>query len=209
MIAEQLELPNIINPRLEDWKLKIGYDNYTTSPREDSNIGEILCMPNRYISNELELPYEYYEKFKGIRIPSEIEDMLSKLGYIHERICIYDHSGVSIYLGNPCCKWDSGIVGWYCVPKSRIREEFGAKRVSKKLEKRVREIMGYEIKTYSNWYNGDVFYYELYKNGELIDSCSGFVADSREDALNDFMAYLPDELTDNFTKEELLSMSEE
>ena len=65
-----------------------------------------------------------------------------------------------------------------------------------------------EIRTYDNWINGNVYYYELYKNGELIDSCSGFIADSKEDAMDDFMAYFPNELTDNFTKEELLQLSQ-
>lgn len=204
--TEQLELPNIINQRLEDWELKIGYDEFSDSPRKDCNIGKILCLPNRYIENELELPYEYNEKFKESRNLIEIEEMLTKLGYIHERISVYDHSGVSIYLGSPCCRWDSGYIGWYVVDKKQYRENNNKKRISKKDLEHIDKIMQSEIETYNNWINGNVYFYELYKNGELIDSCSGFIADSKEDALEDFMAYLPDELTNNFTKEELLNL---
>lgn len=208
MIAEQLELPNIINQKLEDWQLKIGYDDCSESPRNDCNIGQILCLPNRYINNELELPYEYNEKFKESRNLNEIEEMLTKLGYIHERICVYDHSGVRVYLGSPCCRWDSCHIGWYVVDKKQYRENNNKKRISKKDLRLIDEIMQSEIRTYNNWINGNVYYYELYKNGELIDSCSGFIADSQEDALDDFMAYFPNELTDNFTKEELLQLSQ-
>lgn len=206
---EQLELPNIINQKLEDWQLKIGYDEYSESPREDCNIGKILCLPNKYIKNELELPYEYNEKFKESRNLNEIEDMLTKLGYIHERICIYDHSGVQVYLGSPCCRWDSGYIGWYVIHKNDIKFQCGGtKRISKKQIKDCLEIMKSEIRAYNNWINGNVFWYELYKNGKLIDSCSGFIADNQEDALEDFMVYFPNELTDNFTKEELLQLSQ-
>lgn len=208
---EQLELPNIINQKLEDWQLKIGYDDCLESPRKDYNIGKILCLPNKYIKNELELPYEYNEKFEKSRNLHEIEEMLTKLGYIHERICVYDHSGVSIYLGTPCCRWDSGYIGWYVVDKKQYREDHKIKRISKKELKNIDEIMQSEIKTYNNWINGNVFWYELYKNGKVIDSCGGFIADSEEDAIKDIYesGYLDSDFTDSFTLEELLKMAKE
>lgn len=208
MNAEQLELPNIINPRLEDWKLKIFYDDCCDNPREWCNIGEILCFPNRYLKSELPLSDSYDEKFRYSRSFKEIEDMLDKLGYIHERICVYDHSGVRVYLGSPCCQWDSGYVGWYCVSRERIREEYGVKRVSKNLLKKVREVMESEINTYSNWLEGNVFGFELYKNGELIDSCSGFIADYMDEAIKDMIEHLTPEFTNSFSEQEILNMTE-
>ena len=207
---EQLELPNIINQKLEDWQLKIGYDEYSESPRKDYNIGKILCFPNKYIKNELELPYEYDEKFKESRNLNEIEEMLTKLGYIHERICVYDHSGVSIYLGTPCCRWDSCYIGWYCVSREEVKKQYGVKRLVKQRVNKVKKLMNTEIRTYNNWINGNVYWYELSKNGEVIDSCGGFIADSQEDAIKEIYesGYLDSDFTNSFTLEEVIKMAE-
>lgn len=208
--TEQLELPNIINQRLEDWELKIGYDEYSDSPRgcHFYNTGKILCFPNKYIKNELELPYKCNKKFKEYRSRIEIEEMLTKLGYIHERISVYDHGGVSIYLGSPCCSWDSCYIGWYVVDKKQYREDHKIKRISKKELEHIDKIMQSEIRTYNNWINGNVYYFELYKNGESIDYYSGFIADSQEDAIKDIYksGYLGSEFTNSFTLEEVIQM---
>ena len=209
MKPEQLELPNIINQKLEDWELKVEYDECSDSPRGYYNIGKILCLPNKYIDNELDLPYEYDEKFKESRNLNEIEEMLTKLGYIHERICVYDHSGVSIYLGSPCCRWDSGYIGWYVVDKKQYREDHKIKRISKKELRFIDEVMQSEIRTYNNWINGNVYWYELCKNGEVIDSCCGFIADSKEDAIKDMIDHLPQEFTNSFSEQEIIKMAEE
>lgn len=210
MKPEQLELPNIINQKLEDWQLKIGYDECIDSPRNYFNIGKILCLPNKYIKNELELPYEYDEKFKESRNLNEIEEMLTKLGYIHERICVYDHSGVSIYLGTPCCRWDSGYIGWYCVSREEVKEQYGLERLVKQRVNKVKKLMNTEIRNYNNWINGNVYWYELYKNGKLIDHCGRVIADDEEDAIKKIYesGFLDSDFTNSFTLEELLKMVE-
>ena len=136
--------------------------------------------------------------------------MLTKLGYIHERICVYDHSGVSIYLGTPCCRWDSCYIGWYCVSREEVKKQYGVKRLVKQRVNKVKKLMNTEIRTYNNWINGNVYWYELSKNGEVIDSCGGFIADSQEDAIKEIYesGYLDSDFTNSFTLEEVIKMAE-
>lgn len=206
---EQLELPNIINSRLENWELKIYYDRDSESPREWCNIGQFLVKPNSYINNELQLSSEYECVLKyGTR--TEIEKLLDALGYIYQPVTIYSHSGVRIYLGEPCCRWDSAIVGYYVIHKDELKTQFNSKRISKKQIKRAFEIMDSEVETFSNWVEGNVYQFQLYKNGEFVDSCSGFIAESEDDAVKQMVdsGCLCPEFTESFTMEEIVNMAE-
>jgi hypothetical protein len=202
----QLELPLVIDLSKENWELEIAYDQYTDSPRDWDNLGEILCRNNRYMSNELRLDSKYDDIFANGTM-EDIERLLDKLGYFHERISVYDHSGVSIYLGKPCCRFDSCYIGLYVVSKERVKKEYDKKRISRKLQNKVKEIMKGEIDTFSNWLDGNVFSYTLSKNGEEIDSCGGFIADCSDDAIEDMIDNMPSQFTRTFTLEQVKQLA--
>jgi hypothetical protein len=66
-------------------------------------------------------------------------------------------------------------VGFILVTKDKVRHEFSKKRVSKKLMKRVEEILKGEVEVYNQYLEGDTYGYVLEKpNGDDIDSCWGF-----------------------------------
>ena len=198
-MCEQLEFDGFIKHKYE---IKFEQDNYPESPRNWSNLGSFYTTKNnRYVEREIEIyDYERDEAFEfGLDADSDIE-RLSKLGYIAIPVSVYDHSGWTIFSG-VASGWDSGCIGFYVVSYEKIREDFGCKRISKKLLTRVKNIMESEIKTFDQFIQGEIWCYEITKDGELLDSCCGFY---EEDNLDDFRKHLeeffPAEV--NISKEE-------
>lgn len=185
-------LPNIIDYKLDDWKIEIETDSDSDNPRNWDNLGE-FCVSNRcrYCKNE-------YEDSDALSWYDEKDDFktLSKT-HIVLPLSYYDHSGVSIYIGSPCDRWDSGRLGWYIVSKEKIKQEFNVKRISAKLKSRVIEYLENEVKTFNQWINNEVYSFTLYHNGEEEDSCGGFYD------IDDIYEYLPKEYTSAFTREEM------
>ena len=188
-MAEQLEFDGSI-------KLKIEQDSTPDSPREWDNLGSFYTTKNnRYIKREIEI-----EEFNfGSDADSDTE-RLSKLGYIAIPVSVYDHSGWTVFTG-VSSGWDSGCIGFYVVSREKIRAIFGCKRISKKLLERVKSILELEVKTFDHYIQGDVWGFEISKNGEYLDSCWGFYEeDDFETFQNHMMSYFPSEA--NITEEQ-------
>ena len=190
---EQLEFDGFIKHKYE---LKIKQDSYPESPREWSNLGSFYTTKNNgYIKREIEIDeFEF-----GSDADSDIE-RLSKLGYIAIPVSVYDHSSWTVFSG-VANGWDSGCIGFYVVSREKIREDFKCKRISKKLLTRVKNILENEIKIFDRYIQGDVWSFEITKDGELLDSCCGFYEEDKfEDFRDLMMLYFPNEA--NISKEE-------
>lgn len=209
MYAEQLELPNIIDYSKDKWELKIEYDEYTDSPREWDNLGTI-CVSRacRYVSNEATALSDsnVLEWCNAEKDKKALEDR----GYIVLPLSVYDHSGVSIYIGGKCDPWDSSQIGWYIVSREDVRKEYGVKRISHKLLEKVKNILDSEVKTFNHYINGEVYTFTLKHNDEEVDSCGGFY-ENDDDVCDGFIAdmydYFPKEFTDAFTVEQAKAMA--
>lgn len=197
MNAVQLELPNIINYKLDDWKIEIWHDDCADSPREWDNLGEFCIYSNRNFQNESEFnPDDDDFSFKSL-----------KNEYVMLPVSVYDHSGVSIYIGAPCDRWDSCCIGYYICSKDKIRSEYGVKRITKKLVEKVKRRMESEVETFNAWVNGYVYGFTLVHNGEEEDSMGGFFDDSGKykGFVEDMYEYFPKEFKGAFSAEEAKS----
>jgi len=144
------------------YSIKIYYDDLVESPREWDNLGEMICFHKRYLLGDkhnfsVEEAREYAEE--NISYP----------------LYLLDHSGLMMSINNFQDPWDSGQVGWIVASKEKIRNEFNVKRISKKLEEKVKEILRNEVEIYNDYLMGNVYCYNVInKDGEIIDSCGGF-----------------------------------
>ena len=199
---EQLELPGIIDYSKDKWEIKVEYENDPDSPRNWSNIGEICVSPRcKYTRDESGLGGD--ERLEWSSADAD-QKTLEDMGYVVLPLSVYDHSGVSIYIGGICDKWDSSQIGWYIASKEKICKEYGVKRISKKLLKKVIDVMTDEVKTYNHYINGEVYGFTLYHNGEEVDSCWGFYDydDKYLGFLEDMYEHFPDEFRKAFTVEQ-------
>lgn len=196
---KQFELENIIDYSKDAWELLIAPDEWADSPREWGNLGKI-CVPTRckYFKDESGLAdsLDWYNSKAD-------KKTLEKLGYIVFPLSVYDHSGVSVYIGGKCDAWDSGQVGWYIVNKKDACEWYNAKRINKKLLEKIENFAEKEVKTFNRYLNGEIYNYTLIHNGEEVDSCGGFYDnDSYLGFIDDIYEQLPDEFINAFTVEQ-------
>ena len=105
---------------------------------------------------------------------------------------LYDHSGLTINTTGFSCRWDSGQVGWIYASKEDALKEFGGKSFTASTRQKAEARLRSEVEVYDTYLSGECYGYELYKNGELEDSCWGFIG-SYEDALKNIEEYLPKE----------------
>lgn len=121
--------------------------------------------------------------FGGIRLPfyaCSIEDAfdehladngLERRDVIWEPVYLYDHSGYALSTSPFGDRWDSGQLGFIYASRANIRQEFGIKRISAKLEQRMIMRLQAELKLVENWLNGEIYGYHI---PALDECCGGF-----------------------------------
>lgn len=171
----------------KDVVLKIYVDEDSESPRNWDNLGTMVCWHSRYNLGD---PHNYRdpddfwfylaEEISGSTYRTEQMTPRQREEYVRKNAIIlplylYDHSGLTMRTYPFSCPWDSMQVGWIYVTKAKVREEYGVKRVTKKVRERVIAVLEAEVETYSQWLEGDVYGFVLEDTqGNHIDSCWGF-----------------------------------
>ena len=111
----------------------------------------------------------------------EVEEMLKEVRGAYLVLCVSmtDHSGQTIYIGQPRDAWDSGIIGFCWMSKEEIVDLFGdlSQQSLEQAEKALEE----EVRRYDNWRNGEIYEAVIYdEGGEICDQFGGF--ESEEEA---------------------------
>lgn len=159
--------------------VRIKKDNYPQSPREWDNLGTMVCAHRQhYLGDEQAQNTEMYSNWNEWLEYEVVKPNGGWSNIIALPLYLYDHSILAMNTTGFHCPWDSGQVGWIYVTKPRIREEYGVKRVSKQLLRKVEAVLRAEVETYDQYLQGDVYGYTIIslENGELVnrDSCWGF-----------------------------------
>ena len=187
-------------------RLVIEQDEFPKDPRSWDNLGTMLCCHRDYQLGDCNSNEETEEQLAAIcrkygKSDEEIDEMTfgEEIRFIlgQDNICglplwLYDHSGISISTG-VVDSWDSSFVGLVFVEKgfylaqSCLKDEEDWKAKAK-------ETLEGEVKTYSDFLEGNVYEWTLYEptvvirqsmdgkelsreideEGEMVDSMSGF-----------------------------------
>ena len=128
-----------------------------------------------------------------------VDDAMMKVisdKYITLPLYLMDHSGLAIQTTSFNDPWDSGQVGWIYVSKEDALKEFGGEKMTGAIRKKAEDLMrsevaASEVAAYDSYLRGECYGFELYKSGELMDSCWGFMGDLA-DVCKDMAEYLPE-----------------
>ena len=184
--------------------IKILSEDSPFSPREDSNLGTMVCWHRRYQLGDQqpkESPSAFFSGVCGAELHPESEwrtDDEPKL----EKCCLmiplylYDHSGLTMNTTGFSCPWDSGQVGYIYVTHRRICEEYGVKRVTTKVKDRdgkmvraidmAQRVLEAEVTIYDYYLKGEVYMYVVEdEHGEQLDSCGGYLGGKPYDSERD------------------------
>lgn len=152
--------------------IKIVPDSDTESPREWDNLGTICYRHRNYILGDQSIPSDidneksfitWYEAMSGDKIVVKLP------------LSIYDHSGITMYVGSGS-GWDTSMIGWIVATRKNILNEYGVKRLSKKILGQVEENLRGEIKNYDTYLRGEVVGYQV-EGPSCDDSCCGYYSD--------------------------------
>lgn len=178
-------MENAIETHVADGlKLEIFQDTDAQSPREDSNLGIMVCFHKRYnLGDKTDIKHDSFDSW------SEIEKYLKKekKAIMILPLYLYDHSGLRMKIGSfngllpqGHAEFDSGMVGFIYTTKEKL-EETGVKNNKNEI---ARQLEG-EVDTYDSYLSGDVYGYKITKEvkcdkcghveNEDVDSCWGFV----------------------------------
>lgn len=99
---------------------------------------------------------------------SELYDRIDKKGTIILPLSLYDHSGISMSVGSPTCRWDGSRVGWIYMTKDTMEKEGWTK------EQATKYLEG-EVETYDQYLTGDVWGWRVIDSDEdIVHSCYGY-----------------------------------
>ncbi|MEN3005965.1 hypothetical protein [Dehalobacterium formicoaceticum] len=124
----------------------------------------------------------------------QIPDLLSLAEKTHciLPLYLYDHSGITMNTSGFSCPWDSGQVGWIYATKEAIQTEYDCKELTPEIREKAEKLLRGEVEYYDHYIRGDCYGFQLYKDGEEVDSCWGFIGDPI-DLQADIEGYLPEE----------------
>lgn len=150
-------------------KVNIFYDTSPENPRDWDNMGIMICSHRRYTLGDEQFSPDDYNGW---------EDLAKHL--YNERnaglvlpVGLYDHSGISLYVGDKHDRWDGGQVGFIYVTNETLEKEYGV--IGCDSIEKATEVLKGEVETYSQYLEGEVYGFTITnpKNEDEIDSCWG------------------------------------
>jgi len=146
--------------------IKTEQDKDATSPRENDNIGTMVCSHRKYnLGNIQNMDQDEFDKIRN------------SLEYISLPIYMYEHSGITISTKPFNSYFDSGLLGMIYVEIEKAKKEWGELFSIQTVENGLNA----EVEEYNQYLTGDVWCYFVYdknpeenEDSEPLDSCCGF-----------------------------------
>jgi hypothetical protein len=159
------------------YKIEIHQDEDSQNPRHDwDHLCTMAFSHRRYNLGDKDHGYDSSDYNSWQEMEADIYK--NEKPVICLQVSMYDHSGITIFLGEPTCRWDSGQIGFIYVSREKALKEFNTKRITKKIKEKILEIAKLEIQEYDSYLTGEVYGYIVYDDkGDEVHSCWGFIGD--------------------------------
>ena len=183
---------------LRGHKIKIHYDPDAENPRDWDNLGTLVCGHPRYqLGDKHDFPSARDFLLDLLDLDEASELTVEALLVRAEKIAVilpvflYDHSGLVMNTTGFHCPWDSGQVGFIYVTLKDVRAEYTVKRVSPACRERIADMLRQEVQTFSDYLSGQVYGYVIEKDGDIADSCWGFIGNYEDHCLAEARGNVP------------------
>lgn len=158
---------------------EVRVDEDPINPREDwDNLSKFAFSHKRYTLGDSPkvLGWTFNpDNFDGWE---EVEKYLfdEEDAFIVRTVSMIDHSGLSIHLGSPKCRWDGGQIGYAYITNAVMDKEFSHLTTEEERVKKAEEIIESDVKVYADYVSGDVYYYVVMDSeGEVVESIGGYI----------------------------------
>ena len=148
------------------YTITIERDEYPSNPREDDNLGTMICGHRNYTLGDVQYreSYEFHDA---------VDEITNNPENIWLPIYMYEHSGIVLSTKPFSDRWDSGQLGIIYCEKEKYEKSFPNLK-GEELVKAVTGNLEDELETYNQYVQGEVYEYTVQKDGETLDSCCGF-----------------------------------
>ena len=164
-----------LNPRLEfehDSMMVCCHRRYDLGDHSFNSVESAIDEMARYILGDERFD-DFLEEIENIESYDEIINILRRDAVILP-LYLYDHSGITMNTTGFSDPWDSGMVGWISLSNEKIKEIYGVEEINDEIKEKARELLVKEVEIYDMYLTGDIYGFDLYDKGTLIDSCYGF-----------------------------------
>jgi hypothetical protein len=188
---------NIREERIDNYILRLFYDESPTNPREDYNLTRMVCFHKRYdLGDEHDLKTDDFNGWK------EMEEYITRTEkpIVIKSLYLLDHGGITIGtrpFGDRWDRWDSGQIGFVFIRKDDVKNEFSIKRCGQNMVERCDVLLDGEVKVYDKYLRGDVYGYDIVKvtqcefgheHEEGLERCGDYL--NEEQCIHDGMVSL-------------------
>jgi len=119
--------------------------------------------------------------------PHDFEDYCKSHPVVRLPIYMIDHSGLSVNTTGFGCPWDSGQIGWIFITCREARQIYQWEKISAKRRRFLEEIMRSTVKLLDDYLQGNVYGYQIERDGEIVDSCWGFYGEVDPEVVKEAM----------------------
>ena len=158
--------------------VKIYHDEDAESPRNDDDLGVMLCWHRRILLGDEQIrPSDFGEDLGEVRekLGEERGAALILPVYIYEHGQITITARESVYAMYPDKEWDAGQVGFIYAEEATVLKEYGVESITEEILEKLREVLEGEVAVYDQYLMGDVWGFVIEdEDGEHEDSCWGF-----------------------------------
>ena len=145
--------------KYKEYTIKIWQDEIPQNPREDDNLGTMVCFHGRYSLGDRNHGLTD-SMFRGwAELEQHLRNSLDAATVLP--IYMYDHSGITISVTPFSCPWDSGQVEFIYISKEKARKEYGWKKLTKDRLAKLEEYLTSEVDTYDKYLTGDIYGYNI------------------------------------------------
>jgi hypothetical protein len=157
--------------------IHILFDQMPSDPRDDDNLGTMVCFHRRYALGDKNHGY----KDGNFHSWKELEGQLYKDGAaVVLPLYMYDHSIQDIATEvRPYWwhySWDGGQIGFIFITKEKARKEYGWKNITPERQAELKKYLKAEVDVYAKYVRGETYGYSIETpEGEEIESCYGYL----------------------------------
>ena len=142
--------------------INVYYDGDCESPLQHDDLVKVASWTRRYNFGNIDTsgtePEEFYKDI--IRERAEILPLYK-----------YEHGQISLRTTPFHCRWDSGQIGFVYIAAKDGRENWGHK-----WREKARKCMAATVEEYSQYVNGETYWYELVDaDGNEVGTCGGYI----------------------------------
>lgn len=159
---------------IKNFRIETFIDEDPISPRENDNMGTMVCFHSRYNLGDDNHNYNFrnYDSWEEMKSDIIRKENVAAILPLY----LYDHSGITMKTTSFNDRWDSGQVGWIYISKAKAREEYGWKLITPKRKELIVARLISEVEEYDQYLCGDIYGFRITDttNDEEVDSCWGY-----------------------------------